>query len=167
MTEASKKNLDVLLPLLLATAVGYWYIKKNGAKRWQPVAFLALSVFVVSYLIVSRVTRMLADSRLLAISRDQQADTMVKLGVSAQEYARATQIAERIYKAFHGSWDEDENAAIDAINSAGSVPVLKVVSQLYMTRYGLDLAAEFNEYVTTYNRTVRPISSLALHTLGL
>ncbi len=62
MTEQGKKNIDLLLPLVLAFGAGYLYFTKYGAKKWQGLLIVIAGVFLASYLATSRITRAIRDA---------------------------------------------------------------------------------------------------------
>lgn len=168
MNTATKKNIDILAPAAVTAGVGWYYFKKQCGKDWKTLLAIAALAFVAAYVICTRITRIMLDDSLRQMDADLQAKAMQQLGVTADEYARAGDIADAIYHAFHDSWwSEDEDKAIDAVNSTGNLPVLKVVISLYQKRYGLNLAQEFVRYTSTYNLTVSPLAPYVAQTFGL
>jgi hypothetical protein len=61
MTEQGKKNLDVLLPLLLTVAVGWFYFRRYP-KNWQGLLAVCGATFLASWVAVSRITRSILDA---------------------------------------------------------------------------------------------------------
>lgn len=165
MTESTKKNIDILLPGLLAGGAGYVYFKKG--KNPQALIVLMLIAFGVGYLIVSQITRILEEASLKSQDRANQETVLKQYGLTQADYVRAGQICDSIYHAFHDSqWSEDEAKAIDAINSAGSVPMLKVIAQIYQQRYGYDIKGEFDRYTSSYNYWETPLADIVKTTLN-
>lgn len=55
-TKETKKTIDLLVPAVLTAYVGYFFYTKNG-KNWQSIAIAAGIAFLLSYIIVSQITK--------------------------------------------------------------------------------------------------------------
>lgn len=62
MTYTAKKNMDILLPLIAACAVGYWFFMKYGSKKWQTLIVLVGLTFLAVYIATTRITKSLYEA---------------------------------------------------------------------------------------------------------
>ncbi|MBS1644866.1 MAG: hypothetical protein JST36_07505 [Bacteroidetes bacterium] len=62
MTYTAKKNIDALVPLAAACAVGFWYFRKYGTKRWQMLVVIVLATYFALWLATTRITKSILEA---------------------------------------------------------------------------------------------------------
>lgn len=84
-----------------------------------------------------------------AVVNDQVGEDAIKkkTGANNQTYKACSAIADAVYTAFHEDWDEDEEAAISAMNGAKTAFQVQTVCNIYKMRYGKSLKAEYEKFV--------------------
>lgn len=157
-----KKAIDFTVP---AGIVGYAAIKTRPATK-DPralvnyIAILAL-IGVISYIIVSQITKAAMNSYLSGVRPKDQEKIMAENGVSDTTFKRMQTVATTIYGAFHDSkWTEDEDKAINAVNSCNTPAEVKTLCDVYRTLYNVSLQGEFAEYTTYFDTLANPIKAV-------
>jgi hypothetical protein len=80
-------------------------------------------------------------------------------GTDKETAQQCLQTAATVHTAFHASWDEDEDTAINAMNDCDTAFKVKLVCSIYQQAYGISLKSDFDKYVTWTDLLVNPLNS--------
>ena len=84
LTIQKKRQIDVMIPTVLAAIAGIYAFKKRGA-TWQTLLVVVIGAFIVSYIVVSQITKYIYTS----------GPMQLPVGADAQNY-NGKPLAERI-----------------------------------------------------------------------
>jgi len=145
----NKKTIDLLIPLSIAGMGAYTaYKKKLSAKQ---IAIGSAIIFLIIWLITKTITKSLSEAELSAATEKAVAESATnvqqQLGLDETTINKVKDVAQRVYRAFHDSWDEDEAAALAAANSLNSVTEVTATCTIYQTAYGKSFKSDFQKYV--------------------
>lgn len=151
MKSSTKKSLDLAVPFIGVAAVGYSFIGKNKDRDIKYTLFVIVLVGIALYALTSAITKYFLERSIANLPSTAKAEIISSTGIAGADYDAINDASVAIYEAFHSSWDEDEDAAIDAIKTMKDASMVKALCQVYFKKYGLSLKVDFNKYLNYFD----------------
>lgn len=145
--SSTKKSIDIAIPFVGLAITGYSFIGKQKDRDIKYIVFVMVLVGVALYALTSSITKYFLEKNIEQLPATDKADIIKETGIAGVDYESVNTASIAIYKAFHSSWDEDEEAAIKAIATMKDADMVKALSAVYQRKFSLSLKADYENYL--------------------
>ena len=149
--SSTKKSIDIAIPFIGLAITGYSFIGKNKDRDIKYIIFVMVLVGVALYALTSSITKFFLEKNIEQLPATAKAEIVKETGIAGADYEAVNTASIAIYKAFHASWDEDEDKAIEAVSSMRDADKVRALCAVYQRKFSLSLKADFEEYLGVFD----------------
>lgn len=149
--SSTKKSIDLAVPFIGVAITGYSFIGKNKDRDIRYIIFVMVLVGVALYALTSSITKFALEKVIDALPATDKADIVKETGIAGADFEAVNTASISIYKAFHASWDEDEDKAIEAVSGMRNADMVQALCAVYQRKFSLSLKGDFEEYCNYFD----------------